>query len=92
MSHIATAQPRAEPPHSTRLNSEQLRELSRQWRNRVDEDPEKVLRVATTLDWLATQREVPQQQSERVQRHTLLHGLATWLARLVRLSRLHPAP
>ena len=91
MSHIHARQLRAEPPRPARLNSEQLRELSRQWRQRVDEDPEKVQRVAAVLDWLATQREA-RPQPDQAQRHTLLQGLALWLARLFRLSRLNPAP
>lgn len=44
-------------PAPVRLNSAQLRELSQQWRQRVDEDPQKVQRVADALEWLATQRD-----------------------------------
>lgn len=46
-------------PRSARLSSAELRELSRQWRQRIDEDPDKVRRVAAVLDWLASQREAP---------------------------------
>ena len=97
MSHIPTLQPRAEPQRPARLNSEQLRELSRQWRQRVDEDPEKVERVAAVLDWLAAQRGAPLQQPSYAQasRPTLWQGLArwrTWLWRASRPSRPHLAP
>lgn len=89
MSHISALPSRAEPPRPARLNSEQLRELSRQWRQRVDEDPEKVERVAAVLDWLAAQREVPAQQPAHAQapRPTLWQGLARWRAWLWRASR-----
>lgn len=92
MPNTPAPQQHAAHPRPARLNSEQLRELSRQWRHRVDEDPEKVQRVATVLDWLATQREAPPPAPMRAQRRTLSQALALWRARLSRLSRLHLAP
>lgn len=44
-------------PQPVRLNSTQLRELSEQWRQRADEDPQKAQRIADVLDWLATERD-----------------------------------
>jgi len=90
MSHISTLPRQSEPPpRPARLNSAQLRELSQQWRQRVDEDPEKVERVAAALEWLAAQREAPQQQSAYAQasRPTLWQALARWRAWLWRASR-----
>ena len=81
-------QPATAPPPA-RLTSVQLRELSQQWRQRVDEDPDKVHRVATVLEWLAAQRESSARaQPQRAQpRSTLLrHWLAMWREGL---SRLH---
>lgn len=79
----APQQPASRPPPA-RLNSEQLRELSRQWRQRVDEDPLKVQRVATVLEWLAVQREAPTPPVAREQRQTVWQALALWRARLSR--------
>ena len=82
------------PQHATappppRLTCAQLRELSQQWRQRVDEDPDKVHRVAVALEWLATQREdsAHAQLQRQTPRTTLLRH---WLAMFrERFSRLH---
>ncbi|MBS0340919.1 MAG: hypothetical protein JSS56_10355 [Proteobacteria bacterium] len=94
MSHIPTSQQSSSHPPPARLNSAQLRELSQQWRQRVDEDPEKIQRVATVLEWLAAQREAPPASPVRTQaqHRTFWQGLASWRIRLSRLSRLHLAP
>jgi len=84
--HAAAQQPPA------RLSSAQLRELSRQWRQREDEDQDKVRRVADVLDWLANHREntasAPLGPPSRPQRTApaLDHLLALWRAGM---SRLH---
>lgn len=92
MSHVPAPQPQHFPPPPARLNSSQLRELSRQWRQRVDEDPEKVQRVAAVLDWLAVQRETTAPAPLlRPRQRTFWQGLASWGIRLSRLSHLRPA-
>ena len=92
MSHVPTPLPPSSHPPPPRLNSAQLRELSQQWRQRVDEDPEKVQRVAAVLEWLAAQREAPAPTPARMPQRTFWQGLASWRVRLSRLSRLHLAP
>ena len=89
MSHVPTPPQQPSHPPPARLNSAQLRELSQQWRQRVDEDPEKVQRVAAVLEWLAAQREAPPPAPVRARQRTFWQGLASWR---VRLSRLHLAP
>ena len=92
MSNMPAPHQSASRPPPARLNSDQLRELSRQWRQRVDEDPLKVQRVASVLEWLAVQREAPTPPLVREQqRQTLWQALALWRARLSRLSRPHLA-
>ncbi|MBS0453357.1 MAG: hypothetical protein JSS14_18850 [Proteobacteria bacterium] len=93
MSHVLTSQHPSSHPPPARLNSAQLRELSQQWRQRVDEDPEKVQRVANVLEWLAAQREAPTPSSARTttQQRTFWQGLASWRIRLSRLAHLHLA-
>lgn len=57
------------------LSSAQLRELAAQWRVReVNGDHDRAERVATTLEWVADQRE---RQARRPMRR-----LAAWLQRL----------
>lgn len=77
---------------SARLSSAELRELSRQWRQRVDEDPDKVRRIAAALDWLASQRETPPRAGPRA----LALTLALWQQGLAllrtRFARANPAP
>ena len=88
---MPSSPPPATAPPPARLTSAQLRELSQQWRQRVDEDPDKVHRVAAALEWLATQREgSARAQPQRVEpRPALLrHWLAMWREGL---SRLHLA-
>ena len=97
MSHVTHSQHQVSLPPPARLNSAQLRELSQQWRQRVDEDPEKVQRVAAVLEWLANHREAPGSVPApilRTQQRTFWQAFASWRVRLSRFSRPsrpHPA-